>query len=170
MGLSRAPELEANKPVKDKIKTARMLTVISWCTYSFMYLFLMSRISASKAMVGIQTDYYATAGYYNTFSFALARMMATTMYMWFRSKAVADNYRDAVLFTCLVTFIAACHYFASSMRGWRLILHHEPRVQLNHSDCLMDVPPLPIQPILVCRVVSLMPFMSRTRCMSLWGQ
>ena len=48
MGLSGSPELEINEGVEDKIKTARMLTVISWCNYSFMYLFLMSCISASK--------------------------------------------------------------------------------------------------------------------------
>ena len=53
MSPGRRSELEANEGVKDKIKTAQMLTVISWCTYSFTYLFLTSRISASKAMVGI---------------------------------------------------------------------------------------------------------------------
>merc|ERR1712176_1143840 len=48
---------------------------------------------------------------YNTLSFALASMMATTMYLWFRSTAVADKYRSAVLISGLVTFIAAYHYF-----------------------------------------------------------
>merc|ERR1712127_911489 len=36
--------------------------------------------------------------------------MATTMYLWFRSTAVADKYRSAVLISGLVTFIAAYHY------------------------------------------------------------
>merc|ERR1719162_1320674 len=37
-------------------------------------------------------------------------MMATTMYLWFRSTAVADKYKSAVLISGLVTFIAAYHY------------------------------------------------------------
>merc|ERR1712222_223895 len=36
--------------------------------------------------------------------------MATTMYLWFRSFAVADKYQSAVLISGLVTFIAAYHY------------------------------------------------------------
>jgi len=47
---------------------------------------------------------------YNVLSFALASMMATTMYLWFRSTAVADKYKSAVLISGLVTFIAAYHY------------------------------------------------------------
>merc|ERR1712078_17915 len=47
---------------------------------------------------------------YNTLSFSLASMMATTMYLWFRSTAVKDKYKSAVLISGLVTFIAAYHY------------------------------------------------------------
>jgi len=47
---------------------------------------------------------------YNVLSFSLASMMATTMYLWFRSFAVQDRYRSAVLISGLVTFIAAYHY------------------------------------------------------------
>jgi len=47
---------------------------------------------------------------YNVLSFALASMMATTMYLWFRSFAVAERYKSAVLISGLVTFIAAYHY------------------------------------------------------------
>jgi bacteriorhodopsin len=47
---------------------------------------------------------------YNILSFALASMMATTMYLWFRSFAVVDKYKSAVLISGLVTFIAAYHY------------------------------------------------------------
>jgi bacteriorhodopsin len=47
---------------------------------------------------------------YNCLSFALASMMATTMYLWFRSTAVADRYKSAVLISGLVTFIASYHY------------------------------------------------------------
>jgi len=48
---------------------------------------------------------------YNTLSFSLASMMATTVYLWFRSTAVRDKFRSAVLISGLVTFIAAYHYF-----------------------------------------------------------
>jgi bacteriorhodopsin len=37
-------------------------------------------------------------------------MMATTMYLWFRSTAVHDKFKSAVLISGLVTFIAAYHY------------------------------------------------------------
>jgi len=47
---------------------------------------------------------------YNVLSFALASMMATTLFLWFRSFAVNDKYRSAVLISGLVTFIAAYHY------------------------------------------------------------
>merc|ERR1711988_570310 len=47
---------------------------------------------------------------YNVLSFSMGSMMATTMYLWFRSTAVADKYKSAVLISGLVTFIAAYHY------------------------------------------------------------
>jgi len=47
---------------------------------------------------------------YNILSFSLASMMATTMYLWFRSFAVEERFRSAVLISGLVTFIAAYHY------------------------------------------------------------
>merc|ERR1712232_1439723 len=47
---------------------------------------------------------------YNVLSFALASMMATTCYLWFRSFAVKPQYQSAVLVSALVTFIAAYHY------------------------------------------------------------
>jgi len=47
---------------------------------------------------------------YNVLSFSLASMMATTMYLWFRSWAVTAKYQSAVIISGLVTFIAAYHY------------------------------------------------------------
>jgi len=47
---------------------------------------------------------------YNTLSFSLASMMATTIYLWFRSFAVKDKFQSAVVISGLVTFIAAYHY------------------------------------------------------------
>merc|ERR1719401_823775 len=54
---------------------------------------------------------------YNTLSFSLASMMATTMYLWFRSTAVHDKFQSAVLISGLVTFIAAYHY-ARIFNSW----------------------------------------------------
>ena len=47
---------------------------------------------------------------YNTLSFSLASMMATTMYLWLRSTAVHDKFKSAVLISGLVAFIAAHLY------------------------------------------------------------
>ncbi len=57
------------------------------------------------AMTGLQ--YQAV---YNVLSFALASMMSTTAFLWFRSFAVKDQFKSAVLISGLVTFIAAYHY------------------------------------------------------------
>jgi len=58
---------------------------------------------------------------YNTLSFSMASMMATTMFLWFRSFAVKDKYQSAVIISGLVTFIAAYHYmriFNSWVEGY----------------------------------------------------
>jgi bacteriorhodopsin len=47
---------------------------------------------------------------YNTLSFSLASMMATTMFLWLRACAVKAQYQSAVFISGLVTFIAAYHY------------------------------------------------------------
>jgi bacteriorhodopsin len=47
---------------------------------------------------------------YNTLSFSLACMMATTVFLWMRSYSVNDKYKSAVVISGLVTFIAAYHY------------------------------------------------------------
>merc|ERR1711896_55157 len=64
----------------------------------------------SKAMTMYEMSDLQYQAVYNVLSFALASMMATTMYLWFRSTAVADKYKSAVLISGLVTFIAAYHY------------------------------------------------------------
>jgi len=59
---------------------------------------------------------------YNTLSFSLASMAATTLYLWFRSYAVNDKYKSAVVISGLVTFIAAYHYmriFNSWVEGYK---------------------------------------------------
>jgi len=62
---------------------------------------------------------------YNVLSFALASMMATTMFLWFRSTAVQDKYKSAVLISGLVTFIAAYHYMRI-FNSWVTAYHYSP--------------------------------------------
>merc|ERR1711893_198072 len=57
VGLAAATEQEPDKVVKEAIKSAQLVTVISWCTYPVVYLFPMLGISASKSVVGIQVGY-----------------------------------------------------------------------------------------------------------------
>jgi len=68
---------------------------------------------------------------YNTLSFSMASMMATTMYLWFRSFAVKDKYQSAVIISGLVTFIAAYHYlriFNSWVEGYK---YAQPTVEIK---------------------------------------
>ena len=71
---------------------------------------LVSDFKSLAAMVMYVMDDTGFQTVYNTLSFSLASMMATTMYLWFRSFAVKDKYQSAVLISGLVTFIAAYHY------------------------------------------------------------
>merc|ERR1712211_181256 len=57
VGLSAATASEADPNVAGKIRTAQVMTVISWCTYPVVYLFPMLGISAAKAVVSIQLGY-----------------------------------------------------------------------------------------------------------------
>jgi len=47
---------------------------------------------------------------YNILSFALASMMATTIFLWMRVGSINEEYKSAVVISGLVTFIAAYHY------------------------------------------------------------
>jgi bacteriorhodopsin len=47
---------------------------------------------------------------YNVLSFALASMMATTVFLWMRAPAIVEKYKSAVIVSGLVTFIASYHY------------------------------------------------------------
>merc|ERR1712019_291383 len=57
VGLSAATDAEADSTIKDKIKMAQVMTVISWCTYPVVYLFPMLGISAATSVVSIQLGY-----------------------------------------------------------------------------------------------------------------
>jgi bacteriorhodopsin len=61
----------------------------------------------------------------------MASMMATTMFLWFRSFAVKDKYQSAVIISGLVTFIAAYHYlriFNSWVEGYT---YSKPTAEIN---------------------------------------
>merc|ERR1712217_460752 len=60
VGLPAATASEADPAVAGKIKTAQVMTVISWCTYPVVYLFPMLGIEAAKAVVAIQLGYCAS--------------------------------------------------------------------------------------------------------------
>jgi len=47
---------------------------------------------------------------YNSLSFTLASMMASTIFFWIRLVSVDEKYKSAMTITGLVTFIAAYHY------------------------------------------------------------
>jgi bacteriorhodopsin len=108
---------------------------------------------------------------YNVLSFALASMMATTVYLWFRSFAVKAQYQSAVLISGLVTFIAAYHYmriFNSWVEAYsygvgtqkdgalEIISPHLTGVPFNdayrYMDWLLTVPLLLIEILLVMKL------------------
>merc|ERR1712066_217261 len=60
VGLAAATAAESDPVVAGKIKTAQVMTVISWCTYPVVYLFPMLGISAEGAVVSIQLGYCAS--------------------------------------------------------------------------------------------------------------
>merc|ERR1711904_602276 len=97
--------------------------------------------------------------------------MATTMYLWFRSTAVMDKYKSAVLISGLVTFIAAYHYiriFNSWVEAYEYKLQpgeggamelanpHLTGVPFNdayrYMDWLLTVPLLLIEILLVMKL------------------
>merc|ERR1719191_2352279 len=59
-GLAGAIQSETDPVVAGKIRTACVMTVISWCTYPVVYLFPMLGITASSAVVSIQIGYCAS--------------------------------------------------------------------------------------------------------------
>merc|ERR1711913_162158 len=90
-------------------------------------------------------------------------MMATTMYLWFRSFAVQDKFKSAVLISGLVTFIAAYHYIRI-FNSWVDAYQYSTRkpdpeltgVPFNdayrYMDWLLTVPLLLIEILLVMKL------------------
>jgi len=57
VGLAEATDSENDEKIKSQIKTAQIMTVISWCTYPIVYLFPMFGFKAASAVVSIQIGY-----------------------------------------------------------------------------------------------------------------
>jgi len=119
--------------------------------------------NAADAMVMYPMNDVQYQAVYNTLSFSLASMMATTMYLWFRSTAVHDKFKSAVLISGLVTFIAAYHY-ARIFNSWVDAYRYSPNnvnpeltgVPFNdayrYMDWLLTVPLLLIEILLVMKL------------------
>ena len=60
VGLAAATNSEPDPVVQGKIKTAQLMTVVSWCTYPVVYLFPMLGINAANSIVSIQIGYCAS--------------------------------------------------------------------------------------------------------------
>merc|ERR1719388_628626 len=60
VGLAAATASESDPKIAEKIRTAQVMTVISWCTYPIVYLFPMFGITAAGAVVSIQLGYSAS--------------------------------------------------------------------------------------------------------------
>jgi len=57
VGLSEATAAEPNREISDKIRSAQLWTVVSWCTYPIVYVFPMLGVSGASAVVHIQVGY-----------------------------------------------------------------------------------------------------------------
>jgi len=100
---------------------------------------------------------------YNVLSFALASMMATTLFLWARATAVKETYKSAVFISGLVTFIAAYHYirifnswvegYSYSTGGVNPTLTGVPfNDAYRYMDWLLTVPLLLIEILLVMKL------------------
>jgi len=100
---------------------------------------------------------------YNILSFALASMMATTIFLWARASSIHENYQSALLISGLVTFIAAYHYmriFNSWDTSYAYSLDHvDPKLTglpfndaYRYMDWLLTVPLLLMEIVLVMKL------------------
>lgn len=97
----------------------------------------------------------------NAFSFGLAVMAATTLFLWLMRSSVAPAYRMAVTITGLVTAIAAYHYLqimlswehSASVETGQVVATGEPfNRAYRYVDWLLTVPLLLIELILVMKL------------------
>jgi len=60
VGLAAATNSETNEGVKNGIKLAQLVTVVSWLTYPVVYIFPMFGLFGASAVVAIQLGYCAS--------------------------------------------------------------------------------------------------------------
>ena len=78
---------------------------------------------------------------YNSLSFTLASMMASTLFFWLRLSAVHEKYKTAMTITGLVTFIAAYHYLRI-FNSW-VDAYEFPDVHEGYGDSISIQDPNP---------------------------
>lgn len=113
-------------------------------------------------MLNIETLSLAQYGFIgNAFSFGLAVMASTTLFLWMMRSSVAPGYRMAITITGLVTAIAAYHYLqimlswdkAVDVSSGTLVTTGEPFNQAyRYVDWLLTVPLLLVELILVMKL------------------
>ena len=77
----------------------------------------------------------------HTPSFSLASVVATTLYFWLRSTAVADKCKSAVTINGLTTYIAVNQYMRIS-NSWMEGGSHTDRLEGAASDGIIAAPAL----------------------------
>jgi len=114
---------------------------------------------------------------YNILSFALASMMATTVFLWMRVPSMTEKYKTPLLISGLVTFIAAYHYiriFNSWTESYEYVEgHSNPQLTgvpfndaYRYMDWLLTVPLLLMEIVLVMKME---PAAASAKCKSLGG-
>ena len=98
---------------------------------------------------------------YNAFSFTLAAMAATTLFLWISRSQVGHAYKTAVTISGLVTAIAAYHYFRI-FESWNAAYSVKAGIvtvtgigfvdAYRYVDWLLTVPLLLIELVLVMRL------------------
>jgi bacteriorhodopsin len=104
---------------------------------------------------------------YNVLSFALASMMATTLFLWMRVPSIVPKYRTALIISGMVTFIAAYHYmriFNSWVEAYSYSMDRNGQPQgptltgvpfndaYRYMDWLLTVPLLLMEIVLVMKL------------------
>jgi len=79
---------------------------------------------------------------YDSLSFTLASMMATTLFLWFRVGSIHEKYKAALIISGLVTFIAAYHYIRI-FNSWTGAYQYAPVGEMNEDGSYDVVPPQP---------------------------
>jgi bacteriorhodopsin len=121
--------------------------------------FNQKRVTTMLSIETLSLEQYSFVG--NAFSFGLAVMASTTLFLWLMRSSVAPGYRMAITITGLVTAIAAYHYLqimlswdkAVDVTSGELAATGEPFNQAyRYVDWLLTVPLLLVELILVMKL------------------